>query len=79
MGIFISRGEKVPIAPTDWFLEITNEILDLTDQLASVALFGTIGVGKSFVARTRLLPSLIDEVDKTNPMAGGCERRKQRD
>ena len=54
LGIFISRGEKVPIAPTDWFLEITNEILDLTDQLASVALFGTIGVGKSFVARTIL-------------------------
>ena len=31
-----------------------TEILDLTDQLASVALFGPIGVGKSFVARTIL-------------------------
>ena len=28
-----------------------NEILDLTDQTASVALFGSIGVGKTFVAR----------------------------
>ena len=31
-----------------------TEILDLTDQLSSVALFGPIGVGKSFVARTVL-------------------------
>ena len=31
-----------------------TEILDLTDQLASVALFGPIGVGKSFVARAVL-------------------------
>ena len=31
-----------------------NEILDLTDQVASVALFGSIGVGKSFVALTLL-------------------------
>ena len=31
-----------------------TEILDLTDQLASVALFGPIGVGKSFVARSVL-------------------------
>ena len=31
-----------------------NEILDLTDQVASVALFGSIGVGKSFVAHTLL-------------------------
>ena len=31
-----------------------NEILDLTDQDASVALFGSIGVGKSFVALTLL-------------------------
>ena len=37
-----------------WFSQITNEILDLTDQVASVALFGSIGVGKSFVARTVL-------------------------
>ena len=34
--------------------EIVNEISDLTDQAASVALFGPIGVGKSFVARTVL-------------------------
>jgi hypothetical protein len=31
-----------------------NEILDLTDQVASVALFGPIGVGKTFVARAIL-------------------------
>ena len=34
--------------------EIVNEVLDLTDQVASTALFGPIGVGKSFVARTLL-------------------------
>ena len=34
--------------------EIVNEILDLTNQDASVALFGSIGVGKTFVARTVL-------------------------
>ena len=34
--------------------EIVDEILYLTDQLASVTLFGSIGVGKSFVARTVL-------------------------
>ena len=39
---------------SNWFSQITNEILDLTDQVASVALFGSIGVGKSFVARTVL-------------------------
>ena len=59
-GPFISNNEDkdpVPVAspaPIDWFSEITNEILDLTDQFASVALFGSIGVGKSFVARTVL-------------------------
>ena len=31
-----------------------NEVLDLTDQVASTALFGPVGVGKSFVARTLL-------------------------
>lgn len=31
-----------------------DEILDLTDQAASVALFGAIGVGKTFVARSVL-------------------------
>ena len=59
-GPLISNNEDedpvpvVPPVPTDWFSEITNEILDLTDQFASVALFGSIGVGKSFVARTVL-------------------------
>ncbi|KAF9781610.1 hypothetical protein BJ322DRAFT_1111533 [Thelephora terrestris] len=33
---------------------VADEILDLTDQVASVALFGSIGVGKSFVARSVL-------------------------
>ena len=43
-------------APVKHFLreEIVNEILDLTDQTASVALFGSVGVGKSFVARAVL-------------------------
>ena len=52
-----SNKDPVPVlppAPTDWFSEITNEILDLTGQLASVALFGSIGVGKSFVAHAVL-------------------------
>jgi len=34
--------------------EIVNEIMELTDQFASVALFGSIGIGKSFVALTLL-------------------------
>ena len=34
--------------------ETVDELLDLTDQVASVALFGTIGVGKSCVALTLL-------------------------
>jgi hypothetical protein len=46
--------QVLPPAPKDWFSRITDEILDLTDQAASVALFGPIGVGKSFVARTVL-------------------------
>ena len=33
---------------------IVNEIVDLTDQVASVALFGPIGIGKTFVARSVL-------------------------
>ena len=41
-------------APANWFFQTTSDILDLTDQVASVALFGLIGVGKSFVARTVL-------------------------
>jgi len=46
----------LPLAPTNCFSreEIVNEIMDLTDQLASVALFGSIGVGKSSVALTLL-------------------------
>ncbi|KAF9781244.1 hypothetical protein BJ322DRAFT_1111962 [Thelephora terrestris] len=45
--------DPLPV-PADCFSQVTNEILDLTDQVASVALFGSIGVGKSFVARTVL-------------------------
>jgi hypothetical protein len=37
--------------------EIVDEILDLTDQAASVSLFGSIGVGKSFVANSVLAHS----------------------
>ncbi|KAF9792029.1 kinase-like domain-containing protein [Thelephora terrestris] len=44
----------LPPASSDWFLQITNEILDLTDQVASVALFGPIGAGKTFVAHSVL-------------------------
>jgi len=46
----------LPQAPANCFSreEIANEIMDLTDQLASVALFGSIGVGKSSVALTLL-------------------------
>ena len=42
----------LPQAPTNCFSreEVVNEILDLTDQIVSAALYGTIGVGKSFVA-----------------------------
>jgi len=46
----------LPQAPANCFSreEIVNEIMDLTDQLASVALFGSIGVGKTSVALTLL-------------------------
>ena len=42
----------LPQAPANFFPreEIVNDILDLTDQVASTALFGSIGVGKSFLA-----------------------------
>ena len=42
----------LPAAPTTSFSreEVVNEILDLTGQIASTALYGSIGVGKSFVA-----------------------------
>lgn len=41
----------LPPIPTNSFSreEILNDILDLTDQVSSVALFGPIGIGKSFV------------------------------
>jgi len=46
----------LPQAPTNCFFreEIVDEVLDLTEQVASVALFGPIGVGKSFVSLTLL-------------------------
>ena len=46
----------LPQTPTKPFSreEIVNEVLDLTDQIASAALFGPVGVGKSFVAHTLL-------------------------
>jgi hypothetical protein len=46
----------LPQAPTNCFSreEIVDEILFLTDQVASTALYGSIGVGKSFVALTVL-------------------------
>ena len=56
----ISRnGDKLlvpvlPPAPSNWFAQILGEILDLTDQLASIALFGSVGVRKTFVAHTVL-------------------------
>ena len=40
--------------PADWFSQFTADILDLTDQVASVAIFGPIGIGKSFVAHAVL-------------------------
>jgi len=48
----LSPSPALPQAPTHLFSreEIVNEILDLTDQVASTALYGSIGVGKSFVA-----------------------------
>ena len=59
-GIFISHTNYrvlIPVppqVPVHWFSQITGEILDLTDQVASVALFGSIGVGKTFVAHSIL-------------------------
>ena len=46
----------LPLAPTNGFPrgEFVNEVLDYTDQVASTALFGPIGVGKSSVALTLL-------------------------
>lgn len=52
----LSQPPTLPRAPAKRFSreEIVNEVLDLTDQVASTALFGPVGVGKSFVARTLL-------------------------
>ena len=52
--IFPSQPSPLPVlpqAPTNCFSreEVVNEILDLTDQVASTGLYGPIGVGKSFV------------------------------
>jgi len=46
----------LPRAPANPFSreEIVNDVLDLTDQVASTALFGSIGTGKSSVALTLL-------------------------
>ena len=46
----------LPQTPTKRFSreEIMNDVLDLTDQVASTTLFGPIGVGKSFVGRAIL-------------------------
>ena len=46
----------LPQAPTNCFSreEIIDEVLDLMDQVASVALFGSIGIGKSFIALSLL-------------------------
>lgn len=46
----------LPQAPTNCLFreEILDEVLDLVEQVASVALFGSIGIGKSVVALTLL-------------------------
>ena len=51
-----SSAPALPRAPTKRVPRegIVNEVLDLTDQVASTALFGPVGVGKSFVAHTLL-------------------------
>ena len=52
----LSPSPALPQLPANRFPreEIVNEILDLTDQVASTALFGSIGIGKSSVALTLL-------------------------
>jgi len=47
----LSPFPTIPRAPTNCLSreEILSEVLDLTDQVASTALFGSIGVGKSLV------------------------------
>ena len=47
----LSPSSALPPALTNCFpQEVVNEVLDLTDQVASTALFGSIGVGKSLAA-----------------------------
>ena len=48
----LSPPPALPPAPTNCFSReaIVNEVLDLTDQVASTALFGPMGVGKSSIA-----------------------------
>ena len=52
----ISPAPTLPQAPTKGSFreEFVNEVLDLTDQVASASLFGPVGVGKSFVAHILL-------------------------
>jgi len=77
----------LPPAPTNCFSreEIVNEILDLTDQVASTALYGLIGIGKSFVALSVLHHNRTKAIfdrnrhflhcgDLTNSLGGFLER-----
>ena len=65
----------LPQAPTKPLSqEIVDEILDLTDsQVASTALFGPIGVGKSFVARTLLHHERTQDRFGTNRYSMRCD------
>ena len=77
----------LPPAPTNCFSreEIMSEILDLTDQVASTALYGLIGIGKSFVALSVLHHNRTKAIfgrnrhflhcgDLTNSLGGFLER-----
>ena len=53
--IHVPDPNSSPTSPSRPFREeVVNEILDLTDQIASVGLFGPIGIGKTVVADTAL-------------------------
>ena len=53
--IHVLDPNSSPTSPSRPFREeVVNEILDLTDQIASVGLFGPIGIGKTVVADTAL-------------------------